>query len=140
MRLACSASCTRRSAWPSRPAPACQDRAGWLSEKRLAAWLKAASYSGRTSPADLYQRLTSAPRGATGEAGAASAQVTRALAAVLASLNTQIKALETQIAAQLAAHADGHIFTSLPRSGTIRAARLLTEIGDCRARFPDPRR
>jgi hypothetical protein len=70
--------------------------------------------------------------------GAASAQVTRALAAVLASLNTQIKALEAQIAAQLAEHADGHIFTSLPRSGTIRAARLLTEIGDCRARFPDP--
>ncbi|MGO9784075.1 MAG: transposase [Streptosporangiaceae bacterium] len=26
----------------------------------------------------------------------------------------------------------------LPRSGTIRAARLLAEIGDCHARFPDP--
>ena len=116
----------------------CQDRAGWLSEKRLAAWLKAASYSGRTDPAVLYQRLQSAPRGATGEQGAASAQVTRALAAVLASLNTQIKALEAEIAAQLAAHPDGRIFTSLPRSGTIRAARLLTEIGDCRAKFPDP--
>jgi transposase len=82
--------------------------------------------------------LSSAPRGATGEPGAASAQVTRALTAVLASLNTQIKALEAQIAAQLAAHADGHIFISLPRSGTVRAARLLAEIGDCRARFPDP--
>ena len=116
----------------------CQDRADWLSQKRLAAWLKGAGYSGRTDPAELYQRLRSAPRGATGEGGAASAQVTRALAAVLASLNTQIKALEAQIAAQLAAHADGHIFTSLPRSGTVRAARLLTEIGDCRARFPDP--
>ena len=116
----------------------CQDRAGWLSQKRLAAWLKGAGYSGRTDPADLYQRLTSAPRGAAGEAGAASAQVTRALAAVLASLNTQIKALEAQIAGQLAAHADGHIFTSLPRSGIVRAARLLAEIGDCRARFPDP--
>jgi transposase len=50
----------------------CQDRADWLSEKRLAAWLKSASYSGRTSPADLYQRLQSAPRGAIGEQGAAS--------------------------------------------------------------------
>lgn len=28
--------------------------------------------------------------------------------------------------------------TSLPRSGTIRAARLLAEIGDCRSRFPTP--
>jgi transposase len=116
----------------------CQDRADWLSQKRLAAWLKAAGYSGRTSPAELYQRLTSAPRAATGEQGAASAQVTRALAAVLASLNTQIKTLDGQIAAQLTDHADGHIFTSLPRSGTVRAARLLSEIGDCRARFPDP--
>ncbi len=26
----------------------------------------------------------------------------------------------------------------LPRSGTVRAARLLTEIGNCRGRFPDP--
>ena len=116
----------------------CQDRAGWLSEKRLAAWLKTAGYSGRTSPAELYRRLRSAPRGAPGADGAALAHVTRALAAVLASLNTQIKALQTQIAAQLATHADGHIFTSLPRSGTVRAARLLTEIGDCRARFPEP--
>src|SRR5215470_18904443 len=48
----------------------CQDRADWLSQKRLAAWLKAASYSGRASPAELYQRLSSAPRGATGEQGA----------------------------------------------------------------------
>src|SRR5215472_7297876 len=70
-----------------------QDRAGRLSDKRLAAWLKAASYSGRTSPAGLCQRLTPAPRGATGEQGAASAQLTRALAAVPGSLNTQIKAL-----------------------------------------------
>ena len=116
----------------------CQDRADWLSCKRLAAWLKAAGYSGRTSPAELYERLRCAPRGVSGEAGAASAQVSRALAAVLASLNTQIKALEAQIAAQLAEHADGHVFTSLPRSGTVRAARLLAEIGDCRARFPDP--
>jgi transposase len=116
----------------------CQDRAGWLSEKRLAAWLKSAGYSGRTSSADLYQRLRSAPPGATGADGAARAHITHALAAVLASLNTQIKTLETQIAAQLDAHADGRIFTSLPRSGTVRAARLLSEIGDCRARFPDP--
>src|SRR5215470_3134579 len=116
----------------------CQDRADWLSQKRLGGWLKAAGYSGRASPADLYQRLSAAPRGATAQEGAASAQVTRALAAVLATLNTQIKHLEAEIAAQLAGHADGHIFTSLPRSGTVRAARLLTEIGDCRAKFPDP--
>jgi transposase len=57
---------------------------------------------------------------------------------VLVTLTTQIKALSAQIATQLAAHADSNIFTSLPRSGTVRAARLLAEIGDCRARFPTP--
>jgi transposase len=116
----------------------CQDRAGWLSEKRLAAWLKTASYSGRTPPGELYARLTAAPRGSTGGDGTAKAGITRALLAVLRTLTEQIKALEAHIAGQLAAHADAHIFTSLPRAGTVRAARLLAEIGDCRARFPTP--
>jgi transposase len=116
----------------------CQDRADWLSGKRLAAWLKTASYSGRTPPGDLYARLTAAPRGTTGGDGTAKAGITRALLAVLRTLAEQIKALEAQIAGQLAEHADAHIFTSLPRAGTVRAARLLAEIGDCRARFPTP--
>jgi hypothetical protein len=37
----------------------------------------------------------------------------------------------------LALHTAARIFKSLPRSGTVRAARLLAEIGDVRARFPD---
>ena len=57
---------------------------------------------------------------------------------MLTSLVEQIKTLSTQISKQLAAHADQHTFTSLPRAGRVRAARLLAEIGDCRARFPTP--
>ena len=113
----------------------CQARADWLSAKRLAAWLASVGYSGRTDAAVLYRRLTSAPRGSAGADGTAT---TRALVAVLSSLVAQIKALDADIAEQLARHADAHIFTSLPRSGTFRAARLLSEIGDCRARFPTP--
>jgi transposase len=116
----------------------CQDRADWLTPKRLGAWLTSVRYTGRTDPATLHARLTAAPRGAVGEHGAAHAHITRALAATLISLVEQIKILSAQITAQLAAHTDAHIFTSLPRSGTIRAARLLAEIGDCRARFPTP--
>jgi len=115
-----------------------QDRADWLSPKRLAAWLTAAGYSGRKDPALPHAHLTGAPRGATGEEGSALAHTTRALIAVLTSLVAQIKSLSEQIGEQLALHTDGHIFTSLPRSGTVRAARLRSEIGDCRARFPDP--
>ncbi|MBA2769741.1 MAG: IS110 family transposase [Sporichthyaceae bacterium] len=114
-----------------------QDRADWLSEKRLAAWLTSVGYCGRQSPEALMAHLDAAPRGATGDAGAAHAHTTKAMLAVLASLVDQIKTLEAQIAEQLALHADAHIFRSLPRGGTIRAARLLAEIGDCRARFPD---
>lgn len=116
----------------------CQDRADWLSPRRMAAWLKSQGYCGRKDPAELHARLTAAPRGATGDNAAAQAHITRALLAVLTSLVQQIKALDAHIAEQLALHADAHIFTSLPRSGTVRAARLLAEIGDCRARFPTP--
>src|SRR6478736_4574763 len=116
----------------------CQDRADWLSPKRLAAWLASVGYCGRTDPAVLHARLTDAPRGATGDHGTAESRVTQAYLAVLASLTDQIKALSIQIDEQLALHTDAHIFTSLPRAGRIRAARLLAEIGDCRARFPTP--
>ena len=116
----------------------CQNRADWLSVKRLAAWLATAGYCGRVDPAVLHGRLTGAPRGATGDDGAANAHITRALVAALSSVATQIRTLDAQIAEQLARHADANIFTSLPRSGTVRAARLLGEIGDCRARFPTP--
>jgi transposase len=116
----------------------CQDRADWLSPGRMAAWLKSQGYCGRKDPAALHAKLAAAPRGAAGDDGAAQAHVTRALLAVLNSLVTQIKALEAQIAEQLSAHPDARVFTSLPRSGTVRAARLLAEVGDCRGRFPTP--
>ena len=44
----------------------------------------------------------------------------------------------SDLAVQLAEHPDAAIFTSLPRSGTVRAARLLAEIGDARGRYPTP--
>jgi len=115
-----------------------QDRADWLTPTRMGRWLASIGYSGRTDPAVLHARLAAAPRGITGPGADAQAGITHALHAVLVTLTTQIKALSAQISAQLGAHADSRIFTSLPRSGTVRAARLLAEIGDCRARFPTP--
>ena len=116
----------------------CQDRADWLTPTRLGNWLKSVGYTGRTHPAILHARLTAAPRGATGAAGDKYTPITHAFLALLNTLVGQIKILDTQIAQQLAEHVDAHIFTSLPRSGTVRAAKLLAEIGDCRARFPSP--
>ncbi|MGV0795280.1 IS110 family transposase [Mycolicibacterium sp. XJ1819] len=113
----------------------CQDRADWLSVTRMANWLASVGYSGRTHPRELHRRLTSAPRGATGIDGAT---ITGTYVRTLATVTAQIKILDDSIATQLAAHSDAQIFTSLPRSGTNRAARLLAEIGDCRGRFPTP--
>jgi transposase len=112
-------------------------RAAWLSEKRLGSWLRANGYSGRKSAADLYSRLAAAPRGLD-DNGDTRAAVALAFVAVLKTLRAQIDELDTRIAELLDNHPDAHIFTSLPRSGTIRAATLLAEIGDCRERFPTP--
>jgi transposase len=115
-----------------------QNQADWLSPTRLGKWLSSVGYSGKVDPAVLHARLVAAPRGLTGADADANATITRALVAVLTSLLEQIKVLTAEIETQLAAHADAHIFTSLPRAGRVRAARLLAEIGDCRAKFPTP--
>ena len=96
------------------------------------------SYSSGRDPAALHARLVAAPRGATGEHATVHGAVTGAYVALLRALSTQIQALATSIGEQLAIHPDAPVFTSLPRSGTVRAARMLAEIGDARARFPTP--
>jgi transposase len=115
-----------------------QQAAARLDEQALAAWLATVPRRGNTAPAGvLAARLAAAPRGAAG-ADAAQAAVTAQLAAATAGLARRVRALEAEIAAQLAAHPDQHIFTSLPRAGTLRAARLLAETGDCRPATPTP--
>jgi len=115
-----------------------QDTADWLTVTRLGAWLAATGYCGRKTPTQLHAHLAGAPRGATGPDGAARAHITRALLAAISTIVTQIQALDAHIREQLDLHPDRDIYRSLPRSGTVRAARLLAEIGDCRGRFPTP--
>lgn len=113
-----------------------QAKADWLTPVRLGAWLTKIGYSGKVAPEVLHQRLLDAPRGTTDTDAEAHAATTLAFLAVLRTLNTQITALADSIAEQLAVHPDAHIVKSLPRAGTLRAARLLAEIGDARGRFP----
>jgi transposase len=93
-------------------------------------------YCGRQTPTELMAHLKEAPAGLEGVAAQAAEVVTGQLVAVLLTLRERIDVLDQRIAEALALHADAHIFTSLPRSGTVRAALLLAEIGDCRGRFP----
>ena len=111
-------------------------RAAWLSPARLAAWLRSAGYTGGVPATVLHARLMAAAPGLAGAEGEARGQITLAFASMTAALNEQIRVLDAEIGRLFAAHPDQHIFASLPRSGTIRAATLLAEIGDCRQRFP----
>lgn len=117
---------------------ASQDALDKLTEARLGGWLRRQRYSGRTSAAVLLERIRQAPCGPVGQVAAGLAAITQALVATLVTLNQQVKALEQQISAVFAAHPDREIFAGLPKAGTIRAARLLAEIGDARGRFPTP--
>jgi transposase len=112
-------------------------RAVWLSEKRLGSWLRANGYCGRKTATELHQRLLDAPGGLLGDEGDARGTVTLAYIAILRALRAQIDELNTRLDELLDAHPDAVVFRSLPRCATIRAATLLAEIGDCRARFPD---
>ncbi len=113
-------------------------KAGWLSPKRMAAWLRAEGYCGLTSADELCRRLAAAPRGVSGPEGEARAAVTLAFVRALLAVREQVGELESRIREQLELHPDGAIFRSLPRAGQVRAAALLAEIGDVRERFPTP--
>jgi transposase len=113
-------------------------QAAWLSERRLAAWLRANAYCGRRTAAELLQRLRRAPPGPRGPLAEAQALVTRSLVRVLRTLVAELAARAAAIREHLVEHPDGPLFQSLPCAGTLRAAALLAELGDRRARFPTP--
>jgi transposase len=113
------------------------ERAKWLTEKRLGNWLRTAGYNSRRSRSVLFAHLSEAANGTPGQDGENRAAITLAYLDVIESIVEQIRLLEARMQELLDAHPDAHIFRSLPRCGTVRAATLLAEIGDCRAKFPD---
>jgi transposase len=118
------------------PSPA--DARG-LGEQRMAAFLKAHHYPMSKTPAELLQRLRSAPSGCAGEVETRTRrQIVLRLTRTLAVMGEQIRELEAEIADALDAHPDSESFRSFFRSRdcVICAATLQAEIGDCRDRYP----
>ncbi len=108
-----------------------------LGERRMAAFLKGRRYS-RKTPAQLLDKLRSAP---TGRAEEIETRTRRAivirLVHTLQVLVEQIRGLEVEIGEALDVHPDGEIFRSFFKTDSvICAATLLSEIGDCRRRYP----
>lgn len=110
-----------------------------LTRARFAAFLRRIAYCGRTSIEELYARVSEAPpAGLSAEEADGHAVCVLALLNAVETVRNQERELEAEIIERLDAHADAHIFTSLPKAGHgVRAAALLAEFGDVRARFPD---
>jgi transposase len=113
--------------------------AATLTQAKLAAFLRRLHYCGGKPTAELLSRIQTAPA-----AGISPAEAAGRAVCVLALLDTiqlaarQERELEAEITERLELHADRDIFTHLPKAGRgVRAADLLGELGDVRARFPD---
>jgi transposase len=110
-----------------------------LTQAKLAAFLRRLHYPGRTPVQVLLSRIQTAPAAGISPTEAAGRAV--CVAALLDAIQVtarQERELEAEIIERLETHADAHIFTSLPKAGHgVRAAALLGELGDARARFPD---
>ena len=68
---------------------------------------------------------------------AAYAATVRALLAVIATLNEQVKILQGQVEDHFGRHPDAEIYRSQPGMGAILGARVLAEFGDDPARYAD---
>jgi transposase len=113
--------------------------AAGLTQAKLAAFLRRLHDPGRTPIQVLLGRIQTAPAAGIdpGEAAGRAVCVLALLDAIGACARQQ-RELEAEIIERLEVHADAHSFTSLPKAGHgVRAAALLGELGDVRARFPD---
>src|SRR5216684_6667547 len=106
-------------------------RAARLTRAQVSAALKRAR---RRAIADQTTQIIAALRsqqlGQPAALTAAYAVTVRALAAVITTLNEQVKALESQVEAHFGQHPDAEIYLSQPGMGRILGARVLGELGD----------
>ena len=107
-----------------------------LTTAQISAALKRARRRGIAGKAERIQAvLRAAHLGQPDIVTAAYAASVRALIAVLATLNEQVKTLQGQVEAYFGQHPDAEIITSQPGLGPVPGARVLAETGDDPARY-----
>jgi hypothetical protein len=115
------------------PAPAA---AANLTRSQISAALKRARRRDVPARAQTIKDALGAPQLAQPAAiTAAYAATVQATAAVLATLNEQIRQLEVQVEAHFLQHPDAEIYRSQPGIGTVNGARVLAEFGDAPGRY-----
>ena len=122
-----------------RPRASPHERRPGSPRRASPAFLRRISYCGRRPVEELFARVHDAPAaGISPEQAEGRSVAVLALLRAIERVHREERELGAEIVERLDAHADAHIFTSLPRAGHgVRAATLLAEIGDDRARFPD---
>jgi transposase len=107
-----------------------------LTTAQISAALKRARRRDIAHKAEQIQAvLRAAHLGQPDVVAAAYAASVRALIAVLATLNEQVKTLQGQVEAHFGLHPDTEIITSQPGLGPILGARVLAELGDDPGRY-----
>jgi transposase len=100
-----------------------------LDAATLAAFCRRHAYRGGRRPAQLLERLRSAPRPPAGLDPGVLSQVVGAQVQLLATLLATIADLDEAITTRLGKHPKAHLLARLPRVGQLSHAQLLAELG-----------
>src|SRR5215217_7429210 len=103
--------------------------AAQLDQAELAAFCRRHAYRGGRHPAELLQRLRSAPRPPVGLDPTVLAQVVGAQVQLLTTLLATIAELDQAIGNRLSKHPKVDLLARLPRVGQLSHAQLLAELG-----------
>jgi transposase len=107
------------------------DRARRLTRAQVSAALKRARRHGIADKTDaILAALRARHLGQPAALTAAYAATVRALIALIATLNEQVKVLQGQVEQHFGRHPDAEIYQSQPGMGAILGARVLAEFGD----------
>jgi transposase len=108
------------------PTPA---SAGRLGEARMKMFCRRHSYCGRRTPAELLERLRSAPEPTETISAEVLTELIRAQTRVLRTLLGTIADLDRALGAALLGHAKAQLLAPMPRIGEINLAQIIGEIG-----------
>lgn len=108
-----------------------------LGEGRLAMFCRRHSYSGRRSPAELFERLRSAPTPTNAIGPETLTEMVRVQVRLLRSLLSNIADLDRALGAALLEHAKASLLASMPRIGEVNLAQIVAEVGPLLCRSAD---